>query len=142
MGGPMIRRSQRIDFLLDEETEKGHRNEDLAEEALRILVETGHVCHFLRAEKESEMDRHGIDFLVWPEPDWTIPLQIKSSRLGREKHLLRYGEWVPCCVVVRAYDTPIELAQKILEELGLSPEFLEKSVQDILEEMRLYRMLA
>ncbi len=129
------RRSQRIDFPLDEEVEKGYRSEELEEEALKILREAGHIIHYLRAEKESELDRSGIDFLVWLETGLIAPLQVKSSARGRQEHLFEFGYLVPCCVVVEPSDTPVDLADKTLKELGLDirplHEFLIEAIQEI-----------
>lgn len=130
------RHSRRIYLFAEPEEEvvKGFRNEDLAEEALKILRAAGHIYHFIRSRRWGELDANGIDFLVWPEYNWTVPLQIKSSETGRREHLSEYGETVPSCVVVEPFDTVSDLAGKILKELGLEVKPLEELLVKILWE--------
>lgn len=128
MGRPKLRRSRRIISLVDNETvhkiRKGQGSEDLAEEALQILVDRGEILGYFRTDWGDKYDILGIDFFVWPEPGWLIPLQVKSSHLGKEEHL-ENNSFVTCCIVVEPFLSPGELAEKTLEELGLSVKFLE-----------------
>lgn len=113
--------SSRIFSLL---RKKGDTSERLAEEALQILTQRGKIHHYYRGRWRGELDRQGIDFLVYPEADWAIPLQIKSSFYGRRKHYVIYGDRIPC-VVVGLYAQPLELSEVIFRELGLSVKFLK-----------------
>lgn len=127
-GPPALRRSRRIQTLIDKKDEedirKGQNSEDLTEEALQILIARGEILGYLKSDWGDKYDNLGIDFLVWLETGLAAPLQVKSSRLGKEKHLAT-NDLVRCCVVVRPHDTPDTLAENILEELGLSTKFLE-----------------
>ena len=117
-----------LDYLAIAQAEirKGLKNEDRAEEALRILAARGDIHHFDRCKPDGEWDTHGIDFLVYPEPGWIRPLQIKSSEGGRFEHKEqgRGGQYVPCAVVNRLM-VPEELADEILRELWRPIEPLE-----------------
>ena len=131
------RRSQRIDFVFDEEIEKGFLNENLEEEALQILRETGHIFHYYRAEKRGDLDNIGIDFLVWLETGLIVPLQAKSSETGKQEHLFEYGHLVPHCIVVEPSDSALDLAERTLRELGLDIKSLQEFlIEAILEVQR------
>lgn len=126
-GPPVLRRSRRITLInkkTEEEIKKGQRSEDLVEEALQILFDQKKILWFLRSDWGDKYDDFGIDFLIWLETNVTVPLQVKSSRRGKEE-FLAINDMVRCCVIVRPCDTSGVLAEKILEELGLSTKFLE-----------------
>lgn len=126
-----IRRSRRIQDLTGADFERGKESERKVEEALRDLAVSGDIDHHYRAEPKGELDRQGIDFLVYPEPDWMIPLQVKSSAWGKEEHINIYGSRIPC-VVVDHFSVPSELSEVILQELGLSVKFLEPILEPVL----------
>lgn len=133
-GGVMSnRRTRRIQTLIKADLEKGERSENRVEEALQNLAACGEIHHYHRADPEGELDTQGIDFLVFPEPDWIIPLQVKSSVRGREEHLTEYGSQIPC-IAVDLYSTPSELSEAILQELGLSVKFLEPVLELVAQE--------
>lgn len=126
------RRSLRVWFFHD--TKRGDLSEQLVDEALQILMNVGEIHHYIPAERGGELDRQGIDCLVFPESDWAIPLQIKSSFRGRKEHYNRYGNRIPCIVVCLSV-TPFELSGLILRELGLSVKPLEEFLMEVLEEI-------
>lgn len=151
-GRPM--RSHRIYFFLDEEEigreykkkleeeekalRKGIHNEDLIEEALQTLRLEGEVYHFYRSKRGGELNHNlKVDFLVWVQPGQSPdPLQVKSSEANRQKHLQKYGDRIPYCVVVEPSDTPDSLTGKILRELGLDTKPLEEYLESVLLEMQ------
>ena len=118
------KRTRKIQALTRAEIEKGRQNENRVEEALQILVISGEIHHYYRGEPEGELDRQGIDFLISPGPDWNISLQVKSSISGKEKHVNKYGNTIPC-VVIDPFINPSGLAEIILQELGLSVKFFD-----------------
>lgn len=124
-GGAMSnRRNRKIQTLIRAEIEKGQRSENQVEEALQALVISGEIHHYYRAEPRGELDRQGIDFLVFLQPSTIAPLQVKSSALGKESHVNEYRDTIPC-VVVDPFSTSSKLSETILQELGLSVKFLE-----------------
>lgn len=106
----------------------GNRNEDRAEEALQFLVQKGEIFNYYRCPRNGENDLLGWDFIVFPEPDWMIGLQVKSSVIGKEAHINRYGLRTACVIVTNHVSIDI-LAQEILEALGLSTKFLEGEIE-------------
>jgi len=130
------RRSQRIDFVFDEEIKKGVLNENLEEEALQSLREKGHIFHYFRAEKGGDLDSIGIDFLIWLKTGRILALQVKSSERGRQEHLFEYGYLVPHCIVVEPSDSVLDLVEKTLAELGLDIRPLEEVLEEIIREAR------
>ena len=129
------RRSHRISFVFDEETEKGFETENRVEERLRALREAGLIFHYERAEPEGELNnRYKADFMIWPEfDDHMIPLQVKSSEFGKMMHLAGYGvsHLVRACVVAEPSDTDPMLDEKILRELGLYTKTFEEFVEAV-----------
>ena len=134
------RRSQRIEFDIDEEVvreaeaeKRGIEAEDRVEQRLHSLMERGLVFFFVRADPEGELNhRFKADFVVWPEyDDWNVMLQVKSSEFGRLKHLAEYGisHMVRACVVYDPSDTDESLDEKILEELSLSVKHLKEIIE-------------
>jgi len=140
------RKSKQLFFSLelDEGILKGDRSEDVAEEGLEILREAGHIYRYVRTKRWGELDWRGIDSLVWPvlwlqpKRGWILPLQIKSSRAGREEHFFNYGDSVPYCIVVKPGDLPIDVAWKILQELDIPVrplgDFIKEAFEEILDE--------
>ncbi|HZZ99360.1 MAG TPA: hypothetical protein VFK07_01475 [Candidatus Paceibacterota bacterium] len=128
------RRSHRIADFGREAEERGINNEELVKETLEVMRETGHIHHYLRADRHSQLDRAGIDFLIWPDSSYAVPLQVKSSARGRIGHLKHRGDTVPCCIVVDSPESLSDLAEKILRELGLSTTALEEVLQIALQE--------
>ena len=131
-GAPKARRrSRRIGSFFDQETEekirRGQRSEDLVDEALRILAAHGEILNYEVTEWGDKYDSLGIDKFVWLETGLIAPLQVKKSKRGRREHLeSKKSKLVPFCIVADpSYDTPEEVAGRILEELGLSVKFLE-----------------
>lgn len=140
----MPKRGRRIQALIRADFERGLESERRVEEALQLLVVSGTIHNYYHSEQEGELDRQGIDFLVFYEPDRNIPLQVKSSAQGKEYHVEQYGFRIKC-VVAEPSLSPLELAKEILRELDLpvkeldSPitpieETLEEALREILEE--------
>lgn len=126
--------TRKIQTLTRADIEKGERNENLVEEALQDLVVSGEIHHYYRAEPLGELDRQGIDFLVYLQPSTIAPLQVKSSACGREGHINEYRDTIPC-VVVDPYISPSELSETILQVLSLSVKFLEPILEEIAKEI-------
>lgn len=118
----MTFKNRRITKLVQADFDRGMTSESFVEEALQKLAFEDLIDHYYRAEPDGELDRQGIDFLVYPEPDWIIPLQVKSSFGGMQHHFIEYGRRIPC-VIVDIYDIE-ELSKKILIVLGLSTDVL------------------
>ncbi|OHB10333.1 MAG: hypothetical protein A3G05_00330 [Candidatus Zambryskibacteria bacterium RIFCSPLOWO2_12_FULL_45_14] len=114
-----MRKSRRIGGLLGDDETFGRTNEDRVEVALSTLQEEGQIVDYIRSEPHGELDKRGIDFLVYPESDWLIPLQVKSSVASAEDHRAKYGPNIPC-IIVFDNDTETELKESVLKELGLS----------------------
>ena len=110
-----------------QQIERGIKSEDRVAEALEFLVMTGHFEYFEQTEKNDKFDMRGIDFFIFPDWDWCIPLQVKSSQSGYEKHTQLRLSRIP---VILAGDslTREDLAQKILEAIGFSVKRLKEIV--------------
>lgn len=113
-------KSRRIDDLsIFDPNKRGQKSEDRVEGILHELAAQGKIHHYYRCERGGENDREGIDFLVYPEENWIIPLQVKSSFKRREEHIIRHGNRIPCIVVINDYDD-VTLKQRLVKVLGLS----------------------
>lgn len=104
---------------------RGRASEDRIEKVLEQMVETGEIAFFYRAEVDGELDRRGIDFQVYPDPNWSIDLQVKSSVGGKMAHIAEYGPSIACVVVHDAMDDR-QLLNEMRRELGLSIEGIIK----------------
>jgi hypothetical protein len=113
-----MRKSRRIANLLSDNTAFGRNNEDRVEIALSTLQEEGQIVDYIRSEPHGELDRRGIDFLIYPESNWIIPLQVKSSFTGVKDHRSKHGPNIPCIVVEDCDEE--ELKEDVLRVLGLS----------------------
>ncbi len=82
--------------------EVGIGNEDRVEEALRILVEEGHIYGFYRTQPYGELDLQGVDFQIYVSRYRLMNLQVKSSKIGRDKHEEINGNLIPCVVVTQS----------------------------------------
>lgn len=120
----MSKHSRKIQTLTRAEIEKGEESENRVEEALQDLVVSGEIHHYYRVEPCGELDRQGIDFLVYLQPSTIAPLQVKSSAWGKEDHVNEYRDTIPC-VVVDPYIIPSELSETVLQVLSLSVKFFD-----------------
>jgi len=108
--------------------DKGEDSEVRVEEALRSLIQRGEIFNYYRPPRDGEYYKNGWDFLVFPDDDWIIPLQVKSSDYGKQEHTNKYGLRIPC-VVVKGYYSPREMEEIVLVALGIS----NKGLREILE---------
>jgi len=115
-------RNRRIATLVDSDRVRGDTSEAVVEKVLRMMAGFDDIHHYHKARSGQELDMQGIDFLVFPESSWCIPLQVKSSERGKEKHQVELNSKIPCIVVNRPDTTYIY--EKLLEVLGLSTEGL------------------
>ncbi|MEK7659356.1 MAG: hypothetical protein AAB338_01735 [Patescibacteria group bacterium] len=122
------KRIRKIQALIRADLEKGERSENRVEEVLQTLITSQKIHHYYRAEHGGELDRQGIDFLVFTQPDQIIPLQVKSSAWGRECHLVEHGGRIPC-VAVDPYQEISDLSEAIIQELRLPLEFPEPAFE-------------
>lgn len=106
---------------------RGNRSEKRVEEALKLLAQNGEIFNYHKSVRDGENDRLGWDFLVAPQNNWLIPLQVKSSDTGLDEHVNEYGMRTPC-VVVKEFMSLNVLAEKILIALSLSTKFLEEEI--------------
>ena len=109
---------------LDIDTEalvRGRANEDRIQRILEAMMATGEISYYYRAEVDGELDRRGIDFQVYPEIDWSLDLQVKSSIAGKDSHIATYGESIACVIVHDAMDDR-QLLEEVRRILGLSIE--------------------
>jgi hypothetical protein len=113
----MYRRSHRIMSLVDSDTERGATSEDIVEEALKLLCSAREIFHYYRASPNGELDVMGIDFLVYPEANRIIPLQVKSSIIGARRHEEKHDQ-MPCIVVDHTLNIS-ELSQVILRAIDI-----------------------
>ena len=135
-------RTRRIRSLTRTDIEKGQKSENLVEESLRLLADSGEIHHYHRAMPDGELDRQGIDFLVFLQPATIGPLQVKSSAQGRNKHLLEQGSRIPC-VAVDLYSDLFELTEAVRQALGISVMFLEPfrpAIEEVAQEMKKERL--
>ena len=113
-----MRKSRQIGDLIPPHTVRvGKPNEDRVEKVLERLKAEGEIHHHYRQDPGGELDRQGIDFLVYPEADWIIPLQVKSSFAGMDDHFIKHGHRIPCIIVVDDYDDDT-LREKVLNGTG------------------------
>lgn len=96
--------------------EKGQKSEQLFYEALRLMVQNGEIYCFYHTQSKDELDRQGIDFLVYTAPSRAIPFQVKSSEKGRKDHYTEHGPRIRC-IVVDPFITTENLAQRIKDEI-------------------------
>lgn len=97
----------------------GQKNEKRIKTALERLKKEGEIHDFYKTQRSGELDRRGIDFQIYPEADWLINLQVKSSELRRKEHVKDYGKTIPCVVVNDSMDDR-QLAEEVKRILGLS----------------------
>ena len=67
-----------------------------------MMKKRGEIAHYLWARANGAIDIEGIDFQIYPEMDWCLNLQVKSSAKGKRRHLEQPKEWrrkIPCHVV-------------------------------------------
>lgn len=122
----MSRKSRQIEDL---NLTRGYDSEDRVERILQDLVKGDHIHHYYRSQREGELDIMGIDFLIYPDKDWCIPLQVKSSFLHRNEHINNHSD-IPC-VVVQSKKSDTVLAEIILHELGLSLAGLVSALSEV-----------
>lgn len=104
---------------------RGMNSEERVRKALEALQDSGEIFKYYKTEKEGELDKVGIDFQVYPEHDWLINLQVKSSVIGKEAHVEEYGESIPCVVVHDSLDDR-QLVEEVRRILSLSIEAITK----------------
>ena len=142
-GGVMSKnRTRRIRSLTRTDIEKGQKSENLVEESLRLLADSGEIHHYHRAMPDGELDQQGIDFLVFLQPATIGPLQVKSSARGREKHIAEHNSQIPC-VATDLYSDLSELTEAVRQALGISVMFLEPFrpvIEEIAQEMKKERL--
>ena len=110
-------------FLEREAERKGRENEERVRKALVALRDLGEISRYRKAKIGGQLDMEGIDFQVYPEPDWSVDLQVKSSTVGKEKHLRSYGNTIACVIVDEALDDR-QLLEEVRRVLGLSIAFI------------------
>ena len=123
-----VRKSRQIASLLNDGEKFGRSNEDRVEVALGLLQEEEEIVDYIRSRPSGELDSRGIDFLIYPEADWMIPLQVKSSVAGAEDHRSKFGPNIPCIVVFDS-QTEDELRKEILKSLGLRTSVLKAALR-------------
>lgn len=99
---------------------KGRFNERRVEQALQKMLESGEITYYSKTEDYGELDVRGIDFSVYPKSHLKIALQVKSSEKGKERHIEKYGESIPCIIVDDAM-TDFQLLQEVRRILELPP---------------------
>lgn len=106
--------------------ERGLRNEQ------RVVNAFSDLCSkppwFAKIEKsEKELDRKGIDVVVYTDDVGKLFLQVKSSRQGKEKFISKYFRKPIGIVVINHLDSDDTIRRKVLHELNkLRLLFLEK----------------
>jgi hypothetical protein len=155
---PKLRKSHRIMSLVDEEIigggaegvesvdnepddlalqrARGSKNEELVNEALKLLRHSRKIFSFYKTVPYGELDTMGTDFLIFPDSlGWSIHLQVKSSEEGRIKHERHAGAYgIPCVVIGPISIEVSELSQIILREIGLDTSGLEDHIRSIRSE--------
>ncbi len=92
---------------------KGHETEDFVKKAIDLLKYQGWIQWYLKSQRLDELDMLGVDFLLMFSATEIIPLQVKSSEMGKEKHIALHGNSIPC-VVLYPHDTVDMMAMKIM----------------------------
>ncbi len=122
----MAKRSRRIDDLsLTDSFIRGITSEDIVEEALTQLKQSGKIANFVRSD--DTRDWLGIDFTVYLRDDHDferVPLQVKSSLRNMERHLRKHPD-IPC-VVVNRNDEASDVTARILIALNLEDPLIER----------------
>lgn len=108
-----------------ESERKGRESEGRVQQVLEKMQETGEIHHFRKSKDWGELDVIGIDFQIYPEHDWSIDLQVKSSEVGKESHVEKYGHSIACIVVHEAMSDN-QLLEEMRRILGLSIEAITK----------------
>lgn len=118
-------RSRRIGDLMLSETSlrRGRESEERIEVCLEKLRQLGEIYYFINSDTNDKLDSMGIDYLVWPEQSFIVPLQVKSSDRGLRAHEEVYGTFIPC-VVVRDDKDDETLMREILSALSLNTDSL------------------
>ena len=98
---------------------KGRDNEGRVASALEQMRLSGEISYYYRTKAGGELDVRGVDFQVYPDCDWSIDLQVKSSSLGKGKHIKEYGHSIACIIVHDAMDSR-QLLEELRRILGLS----------------------
>ncbi|OGN03198.1 MAG: hypothetical protein A2651_02190 [Candidatus Yanofskybacteria bacterium RIFCSPHIGHO2_01_FULL_42_12] len=91
----------------------GRKSENKVHRALDILrYRWKEVVRFIHAEKNGELDREHIDFLIILRSNLSLALQVKSSRWRAKIHLKKYPH-IKGVIWIREQDTPQEIAERI-----------------------------
>ncbi|MDP4001481.1 MAG: hypothetical protein Q8P69_00320 [bacterium] len=130
-----------IDYLALRALKRGYGTEDFVEKAIKLLKSKGWLKWYHRSQHGDTLDNLGVDFLLMISPWETIPLQVKSSELGKQKHIAEYGNTIPC-VVLYPRDTVEMMSGKImmvifpdLYEEGEPEEIYQEPLRAKLQEM-------
>ena len=108
--------------------EIGIESEKKVHRALDILRHNwNEVIRFIHAEKNKELDREHIDFLIFLRSNLSLALQVKSSRWRAKTHLKKYP-YIRGVIWVRERDKPREIAERIKKIILLYYKRIKKSV--------------
>lgn len=76
----------------------GRWSENRVASVLEYLTEEGYLRGYRKTRPSSKADKRGVDFYLFTDGS-RIPLQVKSSNMGRVKHLhYEFPTFVPCVV--------------------------------------------
>ena len=111
---------QIVDLAFDAEAvKKGRESEERIKRALEEMLILGEISYYYRTKIGGELDVRGIDYQVYPDNDWSIDLQVKSSEIGKGRHVEEYGHSIACIIVHEAMDDR-QLLEELRRVLGLS----------------------
>ncbi|MEK7464295.1 MAG: hypothetical protein AAB617_00770 [Patescibacteria group bacterium] len=103
--------------------------EDVVLRALKILEDKNIIAHFFQAEKNGQIDRDGIDFLIFLENGLCLPLQVKRGKKALASHFRKHPHVKFVIIVSR--DRPERIANSIRRMICKIPE-LKKPLGRIL----------
>ena len=108
--------------------EIGIKSEKKVHRALDILRHNwGEVVRFIHAEKDGDLDRGHVDFLIFLRSNLSLALQVKSSRWRAKIHLKKYP-YIRGVIWIRERDRPREIAERIKKIILLYYKRIKRSV--------------
>jgi len=117
---------RRIRIKREEEADRrGKTSEERVARALESIKLAGEIHHYYRTWPFGELDLQAIDFQVYPESDWLINLQVKSSARYKRRHIQAHGMTIPCVVVNEDMDDR-QLVSEVMRVLGIAIEIINE----------------
>lgn len=122
--------------------------EQLADRALEELKAEGEILFYVRTRMHEDMNIDEVDFVVFFEDGWAIPIQIKTKPPSIEDSLNDYHSHVRIVLVPKSEDDVRNVKKKFLELFedllggytgtpSKSEQFVDKALKELQEQGRI-----